>query len=54
MFEYINVQDVDENMFEWMEGSLKSLQISDSWLTYVPRGINKIGKLNCFYKTECF
>ena len=27
-----------------MESSLQTLEISDSWLTYVPRGINKIGK----------
>jgi len=35
---------VDENFFQGMESSLQTLEISDSWLTYVPRGINKIGK----------
>ena len=39
-----------------MESSLQTLEISDSWLTYVPRGINKIGKtdVHCtLYTVHC-
>ena len=37
-------KDVAEDLFKWVETSLLSLEISESQLTYVPRGINKIGK----------